>query len=96
MKFLKTAKVTPGAKVTPIYGIYLTLSEHFSQFASINHAKIDIKKIVMFGRDTSKFNEESYRNEIKSRLNPWITTDIRKLISIRDRLFARKKGNQII
>ena len=86
----------------------------------------------MFGRDTSKFNEESYRQdianhrwldnsndanaiaadlvngldektskaapvkklspkEIKSRLNPWITTDIRKLIGIRDRLFARKK-----
>ena len=29
--------------------------------------------------------------EIKSRLNPWITSEIRKLIGIRDRLFARKK-----
>ena len=86
----------------------------------------------MFGRDTSKFNEDSYRQdvanhtwtenfqdanviavdlincldektskaapvkqlnpkEIKCRLNPWITTEIRKLIGIRDRLFARKK-----
>ena len=112
--------------------IYFTLSEHFSQFASINRGKIDIKKIVMFGRDTSRFNEESYRQdvanhvwtensddaniiavdlisgldektskaapvkrlnpkEIKCRLNPWITTEIRKLIGIRDRLFARKK-----
>ena len=31
--------------------IYFTLSEHFSQFASINRGKIDIKKIIMFGRD---------------------------------------------
>ena len=112
--------------------IYLTLSEHFSQFASINRGKIDVKKIVMFGRDTSKFNLEEYRRdvashtwiqnsddanviavdlicgldektskaapvkklnpkEVKTRLNPWITNDILKLIRIRDRLFARKK-----
>ena len=85
----------------------------------------------MYGRDTSRFDEESYRRdvanhvwtensddanviavdlitgldektsnaapvkrlnpkEIKCRLNPWITTEIRKLIGIRDRLFARK------
>ena len=29
--------------------------------------------------------------EIKRRLNPWMTTEIIKLIRIRDRLFARKK-----
>ena len=40
------------------------MSEHFSQFASINRGKIDIKKIIMFGRDTSRFNEESYRLDI--------------------------------
>ena len=29
--------------------IYLTLSEHFSQFASVCREKIDVKKIVMYG-----------------------------------------------
>ena len=112
--------------------IYLNLSEHFPQFASINRGKIDVKKILMFGRDMSKFNEQNYRDdvsiqkwlhdtddpnllmsdliwrldgstnrhapvkklnptEIKTRLKPWITPDIRKLIKIRDKLFARKK-----
>ena len=112
--------------------IYLKLSEHFPQFATINRGKIDIKKILMFGRDTSKFNEQNYRDdvsiqkwlhdtndpnllmsdfiwrldgctnrhapvkklnssEIKTRLKPWITPDIRKLINLRDKLFARKK-----
>ncbi len=112
--------------------IYLTLSEHFSQFASVEHDKIDIKKINMIGRDYSKFCADLYRDdvsiqnwnlesndanflmgdfiwrftgcadrhapvkklnrkEIKLKLNPWMTTDILKLICIRDRLFSRKK-----
>ena len=29
--------------------------------------------------------------EIKLKLNPWITPEIRKMLNIRDRLFARKK-----
>ena len=112
--------------------IYITFSEHFSQFASVKRSKIDIKKIVMFGRDESNFSTESYRDDvaaqnwqyepyepnflmsdfilrlsgstdraspvkklspkdIKLRLKPWITPEIRKLICVRDRLFARKK-----
>jgi hypothetical protein len=112
--------------------VYMQLSEHFSQFASINRDKIDIHKIAMYGRDWSKYDKEKFREdvsiqqwqyhsqnpsllmsdflwrlsgssdrhaavkklspkEIKLRLNPWITPEIRKMINVRDRLFARKK-----
>ncbi len=112
--------------------VYFKLSEHFSQFASINRGKIDLKKITMFGRDYSNFSDDRYRDDvsiqrwmsncvdpnilmsdfvwrldgcterhaptkklsqkdIKLRLKPWITNEIRKLMRIRDRLFARKK-----
>ena len=40
--------------------IYLTLSEHFSQFASVKHEKIDVRKIDMYGRDFSKFSESKF------------------------------------
>ena len=120
--------------------IYFTLSEHFSQFASVIREKIDVRKISMFGRDYSKFSGDLFRDdvsiqrwkedsidanvlmsdfvwrldgcaerhapikklspqEIKRRLNPWMTTEIIKLIRIRDRLFARKKrepGNDLV
>ena len=113
--------------------IYLQLSEHFSQFASIQHDKIDVKHIEMYARNYKNYSDEKFRddislqkwlhpnvtdvnflagdfiwrldgsterlapmeklspNEIKFRLKPWITTDVRKLIRIRDNLFARKK-----
>ena len=44
--------------------IYLTLSEHFSQFSSVVRDKNDIKKIKIFGRDFSGFSEESYRDDV--------------------------------
>ena len=44
--------------------IYFTLSEHFSQFASVMREKIDVKKISMFGRNYSKFSEEHFRDDI--------------------------------
>lgn len=44
--------------------IYLNLSEHFSQFASIKRNKIDVKKIDMFGRDFSKFSGEKFRDDV--------------------------------
>ena len=112
--------------------IYLALSEHFSQFASIKRGRVDLKDVVMFGRDYSKFKDSSFRDDvsiqawgvvssdsnvltadflwrldgcverhapikklnkkqIKRRLNPWMTTEIIKLIGLRDRLFERKK-----
>ena len=44
--------------------IYLTLSEHFSQFASINRGKIDIRKIVMYGRNMKNFSEDAFREDV--------------------------------
>ena len=44
--------------------IYLTLSEHFSQFASVVRDKIDVRKINMVGRDYSKFSADTYRDDV--------------------------------
>ena len=44
--------------------IYLTLSEHFSQFASINRGKIDVKKIVMYGRNMKKFTDTAFKEDV--------------------------------
>ena len=112
--------------------IYLNLSEHFSQFASIPRGKIDVKKIIMHGRNSKNYVEAEFINdvaaqewnytsqdssvlmadmheklngcverhkplkrltpkEIKTKMKPWITPDILRLIRIRDKLFARKK-----
>ena len=110
----------------------MQLSEHFSQFASIKRDRIDIQKIVMYGRDWSKYDRDKFRDEIsnhqwhidsedpsdlmsdfytklggssdkhvkikklspkeiKLKLNPWITPEIKKMLDLRDRLYARKK-----
>ena len=44
--------------------IYLTLSEHFSQFASVNRSPIDIKKMTMYGRNLRNFSENSFRDDV--------------------------------
>ena len=44
--------------------IYLTLSEHFSQFASVSRGPIDVKKIVMYGRDLKNFSAEDFRDDV--------------------------------
>ena len=44
--------------------IYMQLSEHFSQFASVKRDKIDIHKIVMYGRDWTKYDRDKFREEI--------------------------------
>ena len=44
--------------------IYLTLSEHFSQFASVNRGKIDIKNTVMYGRNMRNFSEDAFREDV--------------------------------
>ena len=49
--------------------IYFTLSEHFSQFASVNRGKIDYRKIDMYGRDFSKFSDEKFRDDVS--IQPW-------------------------
>ena len=44
--------------------IYLTLSEHFSQFASVNRSPIDVKKMTMYGRNLKNFSEIDFRNDV--------------------------------
>ena len=44
--------------------ILLCISEHFSQFLSINRLKISLKKINIYQRDYSKFETQSFRNDI--------------------------------
>ena len=44
--------------------ILLTLSEHFSQYISVNREKIDLKKINVYQRDYSRFSNESFRDDV--------------------------------
>ena len=44
--------------------IFLTLSEHFFQFASVNRGIIDVKKITMYGRNMKKFSEDAFRDDV--------------------------------
>ena len=44
--------------------ILLTLSEHFSQFISVNREKIDLKKINVYQRDYSRFSNEGFRDDV--------------------------------
>ena len=44
--------------------IYLTLSEHFSQFASVKREKIDTKKINMYTRNYAKFSSKDFRDDV--------------------------------
>ena len=111
--------------------ILLTLSEHFSQFLSVERENVDLKEINIYLQDYSTFSSESFRDvsiqnwvyshdnvhdsfndfynklegsvnrhallkklspkEIKLKNNPWLSAEIRKLIKIRNKAFARKK-----
>ena len=44
--------------------IFFTLSEHFSQFASVNRHNIDVKKILMYGRNVKNFSENDFHPPI--------------------------------
>ena len=44
--------------------IYLTLSEHFSQFASVNRNPIDVKKMTMYGRNMKNFSATDFRDDV--------------------------------
>ena len=44
--------------------LLLTLSEHFSQFISVNREIIDLKKLNIYQRDYSKFSVESFRDDV--------------------------------
>ena len=44
--------------------IYLTLSEHFSQFASVKRPELSKSKVVVYSRDFSKFSESYFRDDV--------------------------------
>ena len=44
--------------------IYLTLSEHFCQFASIERGKMDIKNIKMYARNYSSFSGKDFHDDV--------------------------------
>ena len=44
--------------------IYLTLSEHFCQFASIKREKMDIKNIKMYARNYSRFSSKDFHDDV--------------------------------
>ena len=44
--------------------IYFTLSEHFSQFASIKREKLDIRKVNLYERDYSKYSETDFHDDV--------------------------------
>ena len=44
--------------------IYLTLSEHFSQFACVKREKIDYRKINRYERDFSKYSPLDFRDDL--------------------------------
>ena len=61
--------------------IYFTLSEHFSQFASVVREKIDVRKVNMFGRDYSKFSDELFRDDVSIQRWRQDSTDANLLMS---------------
>ena len=108
------------------------LSDHFSQFISVQRLKLDYKLISLYKRDYSKFSEKSFRDdvsiqkfendfinvndqfndfffklegcvnrhapfkkltlkEIKTNDKPWISSELIKMIKIKNKLFYRKK-----
>ena len=44
--------------------IYLTLSEHFCQFASVRREKIDIKNINIYSRNYSRFSSKDFHDDV--------------------------------
>ena len=120
-----TNKIVSGNIVTDI-------SDHFSQFISVQRRKIDLKSITLYKRDYSQFSEQSFREdvsiqnfnkeltdvsdqfndfyykikgcvdrhaplkklspkEIKLDQKPWMSTNLLKMIRIKNKLFFRKK-----
>ena len=69
--------------------IYLTLSEHFSQFASVKRDKFDVKKVNMYHRDFSKYSPTDFRDDISIQNWKMDSTDSSELFSD---FFVKLKG----
>ena len=112
--------------------IITDLSDHFSQFISVQKLKFDLKTTTFYRRDYTNFSEQSFRDDVsiqnfnnqnndvnkqfadfffklegcvnrhaplkkltskESKLSqkPWISSNILKMITIKNKLFNRKK-----
>ena len=112
--------------------ILLSISEHFSQFTSVERKKLDFRNINILQRNYKNFTTEHFRNdvsiqkwntdsedvneqfsdfywclegcvdrhaplkkltkkELKLKSKPWITHTIVRLITLRNKIFERKK-----
>jgi len=54
--------------------IYLSLSEHFSQFASIARDKVEIKKFDVYDRDYSNYSPSDFRDDVS--IQTWNLSNI--------------------
>ena len=54
--------------------IYFQLSEHFSQFASIQHDKIDVKNVDMYARNYAHYSDEQFRDLVS--IQVWHHTNV--------------------
>ncbi len=61
--------------------IYLTLSEHLSQFASVIRDKIDVRNINMYGRDYSKYSDDNFIDDVSIQRWNYDSTDPNLLMS---------------
>ena len=53
--------------------IYLTLSEHFSQFASVKREKLDLRKVCLYDRDFSNYSSLKFRDDVS--IQNWNLTE---------------------
>ena len=61
--------------------IYLTLSEHFTQFASVKKEKIDTVKIDVYNRDFSKFSSIAFYEDVSIQAWNYNLDDSNKLMN---------------
>ena len=69
--------------------IYLTLSEHFSQFASVKREKLDYKKVNRYERDFSKYLPSDFRDDVS--IQNWNVDNIDSSILFSD-FYHKLKG----
>ena len=69
--------------------IYLTLSEHFSQFASVKREKMDFKKINRYERDFSKYSPVDFRDDVS--IQNWNVDDTDSSLLFND-FYHKLKG----
>ena len=69
--------------------IYLTLSEHFSQFASVKREKLDYKKVNRYERDFSKYLPSDFRDDVS--IQRWNADNIDSSLLLND-FYCKLKG----